>query len=403
MGPRQGRRTMGGRWGRAVVAVAIAALPVVAGDAVPAAAAVVTMPVDGRYLVGITSQASTRAGGGILDTVVIVQVAAGRVRILRLGDAAGLVQPTTAPTGLDPGYYRLFGRRLVSWPDLAMAPDGPTVASSWLQAWRATTGQRLDGAADVDTTALARMLARYGTPLHTTDGRTLHSAAAIADELGVGLYRRVPGTDAAARAQRMREVGPVLRALANQLPRATDLLRLLAPSIADGHAWLASADQARQRALEARGQAGWIGAIPPHEVRLRFNNMSGNRADAYLRVRAQVRFTSPDTSVVTVRLHLEPALAQDASTVMRMRTDPQASSGPGAVVQTVYSVGLAVHTYTVLVNGHHIVTHSAWYDGHPTVIVPVNLVVGADVTMTYTMTGHTDIRHLIDGALPGTP
>ncbi len=356
-----------------------------------------------RYLVGITSQAQAHAGGGVLDAVVVVRVGADRVTIERIADAAELRPNTAAPSGLDPGYYRLFGHSLMAWPDLAMTPDGPSVGQSWLQAWHNTTGQHLDGAVDIDSAALARLLQDAGVGLHSPDGRTFSSTTSMANELAVGMLRRTPGVDAASRAARLAELAPAIRRLLAHAPTASVLLQRLQPSLHSGRAWIYSADVSIQRALVAAARAGSIRSIPSHEVRLRFNNRSGNRADAYLQTMASVRFPTPETSVVTVRLHLDPALALETSSAVFTRHDAQAASGPGELVQTVYSVGLAVHTYTVLVNGHHIVTHSAWYDGHPTVIVPVNLRVGADVTMTYTMTGHADIRHLVDGALPGSP
>lgn len=361
-------------------------------------AAASTNPPTLRLLVGITSQASARAGGGTLETVAIVRVTSDRVTLDRVLDASSLPPSTVAPTGLDPGYTRLFGHSLVAWPDLAMAPDGPTVGSSWVQAWRAATGQRLDGAMEVEATALARMLTRFGLTLRTPRGEVLRTDSALARELTIGMRLRTPGTDASSAATRTDELAPALRALASH--GATGLLAALRPSIADGRAWIYRTDATAQRALETAGLAGWIGSIPAREVRFRLNNLSGNRADAFLRATMRVRHPSPDASIVTVRLHLLPGLSRATSPLVSARADAQASSGPGELVQTVYSVGLAVHTSTVLVNGHHIVTRSAWYDGHPTVVVPVDVVVGADVTMTYTMTGRADISHALDGALP---
>ncbi len=170
-------------------AVALAVVCALAALSAPApAVADASAPL--RYLVGVTSQAQSRAGGGVLDAVAIVRVSAGRVSIERIMDAAGLPANTVAPVGLDPGYYRLFGHSLTSWPELSLAPDGPTVGRSWLQAWRNTTGQQLDGAVALDSNALASLMHDMGVTLRTRSGRVLSATAAINDELAFGMHRR---------------------------------------------------------------------------------------------------------------------------------------------------------------------------------------------------------------------
>ena len=71
-----------------------------------------------------------------------------------------------------------------------MAPDGPTVGRSWLQAWRNTTGQQLDGAVALDSNALASLMHGMGVTLRTRNGRVLSATAAINDELAFGMHRR---------------------------------------------------------------------------------------------------------------------------------------------------------------------------------------------------------------------
>lgn len=104
-----------------------------------------------RYLVALRDPADPGARPGDLVGYAVVEVTAGRPRLLRVGDAAGLVDPPPDTTGTR------------TWQRANQQPDFAAAARDWAQLWRLQGGEPLDGVLALDPAVLAATLRATGT------------------------------------------------------------------------------------------------------------------------------------------------------------------------------------------------------------------------------------------------
>jgi hypothetical protein len=117
-----------------------------------------------RYLLAFQTPGEARGTGGLMGFYGVLGVTDGRVRLERLGSVQELMdEPITGVQA--PGWFRRRYRLAGSfdyWQQANLSPNFPVVARVWLQMYRSTTGESLDGVLAMDPIALGHLLHATG-------------------------------------------------------------------------------------------------------------------------------------------------------------------------------------------------------------------------------------------------
>lgn len=288
-----------------------------------------------RYLVALTSQAETRAGGGLLGLFGVISIDQGKLALESLGSNLQLPRPAQVPEGLDPGFYALFGRGNPEWQNLNLSPDGPTSGQAFTQAWRSVLGQRLDGVLAIDTVALGQLCHAAGITIRESSGRTLSTADEITDYASFGVYQEFAGEDLARKEYQVEIFSAVVGQLLSS-PNVIDVASSLVGALRADHGWVYSSDPLLERMFISARVAASMEQVDKREMKVRFNNLSGNKSDFFLRSKL---IQGPQKNQVTLRVSLDPKLAQVSSPIVRNRLDQFRSSGLGSYLQILLVTG----------------------------------------------------------------
>lgn len=352
-----------------------------------------------RYFVGLTSQAESRAGGGLLGMYAIVRIDHGRIAVEHLGSNLDLPRSSKVPDGLDPAFYELFGRRNPEWQNLNLSPNAPDAGRAWVSAWRTATGERIDGAISIDTMALARLTEAAGIVLSEESGRRLSTADQIADYASLGVYEEFPGQDLARKQHQSAVFSAVLGRLLGGGVDTRQLATPLAQSVADGHAWIFMSDPLMEQVLTSAGVTGSLTDLGSTAVKVRFNNLSGNKADFFLR--PQVRLTPLTHGYrMTLRLRMDPALRAVTAPIVLDRLDSAPPPGPGSHLQVLIAVGASLTPAVLAVDGSAQPLHTVAYEDATVVSASTTVTLQRISTITVDFRGpRPDVTQVLAGAL----
>ncbi|MHB0928496.1 MAG: DUF4012 domain-containing protein [Candidatus Nanopelagicales bacterium] len=352
-----------------------------------------------RYFVGLTSQAESRAGGGLLGMYAVVTIDQGHLTIEHLGSNLELPTNAHVPNGLNPAFYQLFGAGNPEWQNLNLSPNAPDAGLAWASAWHSATGERVDGAISIDTMALARLTAAAGIALTEVGGRQLSTPDQIADYASLGVYEEFPGQDLARKQHQAAVFSAVLGRLLGGGVDTRQLATPLAQSIADGHAWIFMTDPLMEQVLTSAGVTGSLADLADNAVQVRFNNLSGNKADFFLRPTVQ---TTPLAHGYRLTLHLQmdPALRSVTAPIVIHRLDSALPSGPGSRLQVLLSLGGALSAQRVSAEGNTTPANPVPYAGASVVATYVTVTATHSVTIIVDLRGpRPDLSQALAGAL----
>lgn len=235
-----------------------------------------------RYFLGAQNPAELRGTGGLIGAFAIVTADRGRISLSRFSPVQRLPEldprEVPGPTEEYVALYDPFREGNGFWLNINMTPDFPTAARAILEAYRAATGERLDGVITADPVALEALVRltgpvtvpRVGVRLEAED--VVGFLAVEARELFVGqTVRKVTLGDVA---------GAVLARFLASSP-SPEALATVAGVAGAGHLHAFSRDPGMQAVLERTPVGGALRAGPGDLVAVAQNNAGGNKLDLY--------------------------------------------------------------------------------------------------------------------------
>ncbi|MFE9441140.1 DUF4012 domain-containing protein [Streptomyces sp. NPDC006602] len=340
-----------------------------------------------RYLVVFENTAEARGTGGLPGAFAVVTAQGGRLRFEDFGNDTEL-SDIRAAVDLPDEYARLYGRNAPTrmWVNTNMSPHFPYAARIWAAAWRAHTGERLDGAFSLDPGALSGLLAASGSA-SLADG-TAVTAANVVDltqRTSYAAYKNIP--------ERKAFFLDVARAVADRLMGTVDdparrpaLLTALRQQLKEGRVKVWSAHPGEQREVQERTFGGALPDGPAPLAGLVVTNAAGNKLDYYLErhlVWEPGRCTAKNREVtVTVRL-ANRAPASGLPSYVTQRTDkPPYPTRPGdnRLLVSYFASGQAGLIKATL-DGQPTQLNHAAERGHPVYTLDLELPVGSTRTL----------------------
>lgn len=338
-----------------------------------------------HYLVLLQTPSESRATGGLVGGFLELQVAHGRVSVVRSGTNHNLRRGRTK-VPVTGGFAELWGPVGAEreWFASNLSLDLPTVSRVWAGLYRQQYGVAVDGVLGVTPEGIGHLLRATG-PLQLPDGQRL-TAAGAAHTLEVSLYARYPlrRDEAARNAYQLAILAELSAAFLRPRPVGVTYVKALAAGAADGSFRLASTHLDEQAQLQKFVIAGALPRDGRPFVAWSTQNSAGTKLDVY--VHRSLSFRRGRAS------HGRQAAVATAV----LRNDAPTSGLPAYVVdradgtprqRAAYVKGsekLAVATYlmrgatvrSVTVDGRAATVTSGSEQGYPVVVVPVVLLPG---------------------------
>ncbi|WP_306190773.1 DUF4012 domain-containing protein [Streptomyces sp. MK5] len=354
-----------------------------------------------HYFLAFQNFAEARGTGGLPGAFAVLRADRDRLSFERFGNNTEL-DKTKTDVDLGADFNALYQGNDPTrvWANSNMSPHFPYAARIWAAAWRAHTGEKLDGAIAVDPVTLSLFLKVTG-PVRMDDGTAL-TAGNVVDLTERASYARYKDTT-----RRKAFFVDAARAAAGPLIAAThDSRRLPALLVAvndaqrTGRLKVWSAHPQEQRLLESRPYSGTLPDTPGPFAGLVLNNAAGSKLDYYLD-RSMVweagECRSGGERAVTVTVTLtNRAPASGLPGYVTQRVDhPAYPTRPGdnrLLVSYYASVGADVTGATV--NGRPVMLASGIERGHPVYTVDMELPAGSRRTL---------VLHLLEPRTTGTP
>jgi Protein of unknown function (DUF4012) len=276
-----------------------------------------------HYLLVAQNPAEARATGGIPGSFGLLEAERGRMRLEEVLpvedlDAAARAVGIAATPG-PPEFVTRYARfqPQLSWENVTMSPDAPTVAEVMASMYERETGHRVDGVVSLDPLAL-RALLRLTGPIRVHDWPVPITADNVVDVTLRAQYARFAD-------QRTRKefLGRVTRAVWTAAEHAdlgdpSRLAEALGAAVAERHlsVWLARPDE--QAVLQSLGLTGGVPAPTDDAFFSTAQNANATKLDFYASHSAAyaVTVTPVDTSHATVRAAARLLLRDDAPTAL---------------------------------------------------------------------------------------
>lgn len=317
-----------------------------------------------HYLLAMQNSAELRGTGGLIGFEAVLTIDAGRLSLSELGGNEHVVVPAGAVT-LAEDLHDRYGSAAPerSLLNVNVHPDLPTTGALLVEVYRAATGLSLDGVIAIDVPGLAGLLDGSG-PIRVPEefrrepGFTAaFPPKALVTALLVDAYE-VHGGATEIRERFHRAVAEQVFDRLLHLEWDVKFLRRASHAVAGRHLQLYSVHPEEQRALEARGIAGRLGATGAADLlALTANNAAGNKQDVHVahRVAAKVLLsveTATGTRALQARRELSMTVKLD-NPLPRGGMDPyilrSSLSGPDGPVEG--PAGLNRTWFTVWLDG----------------------------------------------------
>ena len=272
-----------------------------------------------HYLLVAQNPAEARATGGIPGSFGLLDAQDGRVRLRDVLPVEELdARARAVATASTPGpseFTARYGRfqPQLSWENVTMSPDSPTVAEVMATMYERETGQHVDGLVSLDPLAL-RALLRLTGPIRVPEWPGPISADNVVDVTLQAQYARFAD-------QRTRKefLGRVTRAVWNaaehsDLGDPSRLARALGSAFVERHVslWLARPDE--EAVLQRLGLTGSVPAPTDDAFFSTAQNANATKLDFYASRSAaySVTVTPVDASHATVHAAARMVLRDDA-------------------------------------------------------------------------------------------
>lgn len=355
-----------------------------------------------RYFVVFQNTAEARGTGGVAGAFAVLTADKGRLTFESFGNNTLLESAHIKPQvdlGAEFQAQYAMNDPTGTWANSNISPHFPYAARIWAATWTAYSGQRLDGVAALDPSALGLLLAAAG-PARLPDGSTLTAGNVLdlTERTGYARYSDV--------AERKAFFLDVARTAAVKLTGAVDDPHRLPAVLASARevveqerlkVWSAKPDE--QRLLETRPLGGALPRGGPF-AGLVVNNAAGGKLDYYLRRQLQwiPGRCTPKGREVTVRIRLgNDAPVSGLPGYVTLRGDKPAyptRAGDNRLLVSYYaSPGGLLDRATL--DGRRITTTSVIERSHPVYTADVELPAGKSRTLTLHLVEPIDDRNPI--------
>lgn len=342
-----------------------------------------------RYFVVFQNTAEARGTGGLPGAFAVLTVNKGRLRFETFGNNTVLehVRPSVE---LGAEFRAQYGASdpTGTWANTNLSPHFPYAARIWTATWKKYSGERLDGVAALDPSALALLLRATG-PAQLPDGTavTADNVLDLTERTGYARYQDV--------AERKAFFLDVARAAAAKLTDAISDPHRLSALLTSVHdvvkqerlkVWSAQSDE--QRILETHPLSGALPHGSGPFAGFVVNNAAGGKLDFYLERQLQwiPRHCTREGRSVTVRIRLSNrAPASGLPDYVTLRVDKRSYAtrpGDNRLLLSYYaSPGAQLTRATV--DGRRAMTASGVERGHP--VYTLDMELPAQETRTVTL------------------
>lgn len=246
-----------------------------------------------RILVAVSNDAEMRGSGGMILSYAVLDTAGGHLSFERSGPIDDLdlsrPAPVKAPADYSGRFASLEPTRL--WRNANLASDFTRVGPVLAGMYRAATGKRVDDVVQIDSSALADILAGIG-PVTVPGLGPVGSANAVAVTLNQQ-YLQFPGRSARKEALHLLTDAVVRHLLSGTFTNVAAVANGLSQAVAGRHLMLWSADAGEERGIAAMGAAGGLPALGADFAQLTVQNFSANKLDYYLGTRLSLTGQRP--------------------------------------------------------------------------------------------------------------
>lgn len=284
-----------------------------------------------RYLLVVQNDAESRATGGIIGALGVLEAEEGRVRLtdLRGNDGLPLGPRGSVPdTDVDPDFMARYGRfdPAATWGNANLSPDYPTGARLFAGLYEHGTGTRVDGVVAVDPTTLGYLVSAT-RPARLPDGRTV-TGQELAGLTQSKVYAAI--SDPGARDAFFVAVGAAAYdAVGSGAGSPAALLNALGRAAAEGRLLVWSSRPGEQQELATTAIGGGLPATPGPFLAVVTQNAAASKLDYWLRRRTDYQLVRrPDGGAdVTVTVTVTNTAPAGLPAYVRLRQDPGAPPG----------------------------------------------------------------------------
>ena len=319
-----------------------------------------------RYFVALQNNAEARGTGGLVGAYAIVVADAGRLRLVHTGPDDELKASLQLPLvpRFDADFTALYGDDPGLWQNSNMSPHFPYAAALWLQMWRRSTGQRLDGAIAIDPVAASYLLRATG-PARLADGEVI-DAGNVAEKTERGAYQRFASNDK--RKTYLRAIAAALfRHLFAGAHIHSGLAAAIRRAVGEDRLLVYSAHSDEERVLSRSNVAGALPEHPGPFLEVAVDNAGPGKLDYYLQrtVNYALGPCADDwrTSEVTIDLHSKAPSTGLTHYVL----------GPTQRLLVYVYLSAGARPASVSVDGRSAGVFVGRERGHPVIELPVNL------------------------------
>ena len=289
----------------------------------------------GQYLVLGANNAEMRSGSGMFLMTGVLTVSDGRFGVTGVQSISD-VQLPTEPVPLEEDLQARWGwlDPNATWTSLGMSPRFEVTADTAARMWEAAYGQSVDGVIAIDPPMIAAIMEAFDITVEL-DGRTYTPDDIVAEllhdqylDLTEDIYQgwEVYGEAQAQRRDRLaRIVGAVIAGIDFEGRDPVDIVDALRPAAQRRHLLMWSRHESVQEGWRAAGVDGSLG----HDsMLLSLINRSGNKADGFIDLTAEVGIEpGPQSSEVTVAVTMENRIPDG---------EPRYVAGPNPRTDNVY-------------------------------------------------------------------
>jgi hypothetical protein len=336
------------------------------------------------YMVAFENEAELRGTGGLPGSFSIMKADHGALSFVKFESDSRL---DNVQSGLNLGtdFDRTYDAPDVTgdYRDANVSPNFPYAAQIWVAEWKAATGQQLDGAMTLDTTALSYLLNVSGPATLPDHSRV--NAGNVVQLTQQTVYATFSKAEVAQRKLYLLEIA---KAVSQRLIATTGstaaLIRAGSRAVAQRRLLVWSSDPAVQTRLETTSISGAIVATTRPYAVVALNNAAGNKLDYYLH--ASVSWVASGcgqrrTVAVTMSL-TNDAPANLPTFVYGVTGKPGYPPNPGDSQMQVSFYGTQAGTFTsVHVDGRKSAAQSGLVLGHPVYTVALPLPRGVQQTI----------------------
>lgn len=239
-----------------------------------------------RYFLAIETPSEARASGGFIGNYGELTASDGHMRLDKIGRTADLNtggHPESRALHAPPDYVARYSRfdPAVTWQNVTMSPDFPTVAQVIEGLYPQSGGRPVDGVIGVDPYGLAALL-RITGPVSVEPWPEPITADNASHVLLYDQYVRLG--DSSVRADFLgRVTQTVWQRFLGTSASLADLAKALGPAAAGRHLAVATTDAGQEAGLRQLGLAGAMAPVAGDYLQLVTQNASGNKIDWFLR------------------------------------------------------------------------------------------------------------------------